>query len=112
MIYLDSPIHNGEGDETDATLGDHIPHSNADVQQSVETAVMKEAVHKVLDKLNAKERFVIVRRFGLNDGPQMTLQEIGDELGVTRERVRQIETTAMRKLRVLAGKSLRVFYEE
>ena len=66
--------------------------------------VQKEEVQELLESLNDRERQVIRLRFGLEDGKTHTLEEIGDELNVTRERVRQIEARAMEKLRNKAGK--------
>ena len=66
--------------------------------------VQKEEVQELLESLNDRERQVIRLRFGLEDGKTHTLEEIGDELNVTRERVRQIEARAMEKLRSKATK--------
>ena len=66
--------------------------------------VQKEEVKELLESLNDRERQVIRLRFGLEDGKTHTLEEIGDELNVTRERVRQIEARAMEKLRSKATK--------
>ena len=60
---------------------------------------MREDLEKVIDSLNERERLVIRWRFGLDDGRMKTLQEIGDLMGVSRERVRQIESYAFRKLK-------------
>ena len=66
--------------------------------------MQKEEVQELLESLNDRERQVIRLRFGLEDGKTHTLEEIGDELNVTRERVRQIEARAMEKLRSKATK--------
>lgn len=60
---------------------------------------MKEELHKVLDTLNPREKQVMILRFGLENGRMKTLQEIGELMGVSRERVRQIESCAFRKLK-------------
>ena len=61
--------------------------------------MLKEQVEEVLDSLTGRERRVLQLRFGLDDGRQRTLEEVGHEFGVTRERIRQIEAKALRKLR-------------
>ncbi len=61
--------------------------------------LLKEQVEDVLDSLTGRERRVLQLRFGLDDGRQRTLEEVGREFGVTRERIRQIEAKALRKLR-------------
>ena len=61
--------------------------------------MLKEQVEEVLDSLSGRERRVLQLRFGLDDGRQRTLEEVGHEFGVTRERIRQIEAKALRKLR-------------
>lgn len=61
--------------------------------------LMKKDLEKVLDSLNSREKQVIRSRFGLDDGRMKTLQEIGESMGVTRERIRQIESCAYRKLK-------------
>ena len=61
--------------------------------------MLKEQVEEALDSLSGRERRVLQLRFGLDDGRQRTLEEVGHEFGVTRERIRQIEAKALRKLR-------------
>lgn len=76
--------------------------SDPDAETSEELLIkqlMKEDLEKVLDSLNAREKQVIRWRFGLDDGRTKTLQEIGELMGVSRERIRQIESCAFRKLK-------------
>ena len=61
--------------------------------------LLKEQLHEILSQLSDRERKVLEMRFGLNDGQGRTLEEVGSEFGVTRERIRQIEAKALRKLR-------------
>ena len=87
-------------DEEDADLTDIIPDGNQPTPEEVmRTNATKEAVNEILGSLSEREQKVIRMRFGLDDGVQRTLKDIGAELGVTRERVRQIESKAMQKLR-------------
>lgn len=87
-------------DEDDADLTDIIPDTNQETpEEAVRRAVTRELIDEVLDTLSEREKIIIVKRFGLDDGVAHTLKDIGEELGVTRERIRQIEEKAMRKLR-------------
>ena len=94
---LEAPV----GEEKDSTLGDFIPdeETNARPEDAASHELLKEQVAEVLDTLNDRERKVLKLRFGLDDGRQRTLEEVGKEFGVTRERIRQIEAKALRKLR-------------
>jgi RNA polymerase primary sigma factor len=84
----------------DSTLGDVVPDQNApDAQEQVEVAERRSKVEEVLDCLTPRERAVIRLRFGLEDGTPLTLAEVGQRLGVSRERVRQLEADGLRKLR-------------
>ena len=88
------------GDEDDSTLGDFI----ADVEalapaDYASQELLREQVDSVLDSLSERERAVLRLRFGLVDGRNRTLEEVGKEFNVTRERIRQIEAKALRKLR-------------
>ena len=95
-VSLETPI----GDEEDSTLGDFIPEINTDGPiEEASTNLMKESVHEVLETLDVRETQVIEHRFGMKDGRSKTLEEVGRYFGVTRERVRQIEAKALRKLR-------------
>ena len=93
---LDTPI----GEEKDAQLGDFIEDHNA-VQPYVAASrqMLKEKVAEVLSGLTFREQRILQLRFGLEDGRSRTLEEVGKEFNVTRERIRQIEAKALRKLR-------------
>ena len=95
-VSLETPI----GDEEDSHLGDFIP--DEDVPAPAEAAafsMLKEQLVEVLDTLTEREQKVLKLRFGLEDGRARTLEEVGKEFDVTRERIRQIEAKALRKLR-------------
>ena len=95
-ISLETPI----GDEDDTHLGDFIEDKKVNSPINATALVMlKEKVNEVLDTLTERERRVIILRFGIEDGCPCTLEEVGMEFSVTRERVRQIEAKALRKLR-------------
>ena len=95
-ISLETPV----GEEEDATIGDFIPESGEDSPlEATSRTMMRDCVNTVLSTLEVKERQVISMRFGIHDGDPRTLDEIGSYFGVTRERVRQIEARAIRKLR-------------
>jgi RNA polymerase primary sigma factor len=95
-ISLETPI----GEEEDSHLGDLIEDTDAVAPLEAATQqLLREQVDSVLESLNGRERRVLELRFGLVDGRARTLEEVGREFGVTRERVRQIEAIALRKLR-------------
>ena len=95
-ISLETPV----GEEEDATVGDFIPETREDSPlESATKTMMRDSVNTVLSTLEVKERQVIAMRFGITDGAPRTLDEVGSYFGVTRERVRQIEARAIRKLR-------------
>lgn len=95
-VSLEMPI----GEEEDASLGDIIEDRNSIAPaEAASQQILKEEVVTMLDGLTARERRVIELRYGLEDGYNRTLAELGDELGVSRERVRQIEAEALMKLR-------------
>jgi len=95
-LSLSSPI----GEEDDAQLGDFVEDKEAIApSEAVSLAVLRTEVEDVLDTLTPRERRVLQLRFGLVDSQQRTLEEVGKRFGVTRERIRQIETKALRKLR-------------
>lgn len=95
-VSLETPI----GEEDDSHLGDFIEDEDAPAPAEMASFVLlKEQLDDVLDTLTPRERKVLQLRFGLDDGRSRTLEEVGQEFGVTRERIRQIEAKALRKLR-------------
>ena len=95
-VSLETPI----GEEEDSHLGDFIPDEDAPAPADEAcTSMLKQMLGEVLDTLSDREKRVIILRYGLIDGRQRTLEEVGQEFQVTRERIRQIETKALRKLR-------------
>jgi len=95
-VSLEMPI----GEEEDSHLGDFIEdHKALAPADAASHRLLKEQVEDVLDSLSLRERRVLQLRFGLDDGRSRTLEEVGREFGVTRERIRQIEAKALRKLR-------------
>jgi RNA polymerase primary sigma factor len=95
-VSLETPI----GEEEDSHLGDFIEDVKALAPADAAShQLLKEQVEDVLDSLTQRERRVLQLRFGLDDGRSRTLEEVGREFGVTRERIRQIEAKALRKLR-------------
>jgi len=96
-VSLETPI----GEEDDNHLGDFIEDRGAIAPADAASfQLLKEQVGGVLAELNHRERRVLQLRFGLEDGRSRTLEEVGKEFGVTRERIRQIEAKALRKLRI------------
>jgi RNA polymerase primary sigma factor len=95
-VSLETPI----GEDEDSALGDFIEDSEAVVPLDAASFILlQEQLEGVLDTLSDRERKVIELRFGLHDGTQRTLEEVGKEFGVTRERIRQIESKTLSKLR-------------
>ena len=93
---LETPI----GEEDDSNLGDFVADANVLTPEgNVESVMLREHINTLLGDLKERERQVIVLRFGLEDGHPRTLEEVGKEFKVTRERIRQIEAKALRKLR-------------
>jgi RNA polymerase primary sigma factor len=107
-ISLETPI----GEEEDSHLGDFIEDQEAVAPaEAASVMLLKEKMQDVLQNLTERERKVLVLRFGLEDGHQRTLEEVGQEFGVTRERIRQIEAKALRKLRHPSrGKALKDYW--
>ena len=96
-LSLDSPV----GEEDDSNLADFIedPQADAPADDGRPRACSTEAIEEALDELNDREQEVVRLRFGLDDGQARTLEEVGKEFGVTRERIRQIESKTLAKLR-------------
>ncbi|MCS7093069.1 MAG: sigma-70 family RNA polymerase sigma factor [Patescibacteria group bacterium] len=93
---LSTPI----GDDKEATLEQFVPDTNQpSLYDKVSQELLKDAIAKVLDSLSPREKKVLIMRFGLDDGRPKTLEEVGREFRVTRERIRQIEAKAIRKLK-------------
>jgi RNA polymerase primary sigma factor len=107
-ISLETPI----GEEEDSHLSDFIEDQEAVAPaEAASVMLLKEKMADVLKNLTERERKVLVLRFGLEDGHQRTLEEVGQEFGVTRERIRQIEAKALRKLRHPSrGKALKDYW--
>src|SRR5581483_5141242 len=97
-ISLEAPVGDGESDYSDL-----IEDVNADLPEEVTAEGMRsEELADALTRLNPRMRLVITRRFGLDGQPPRTLEQVGNELGITRERVRQLESRALRELRAQA----------
>ena len=95
-VSLETPI----GEEEDSHLGDFIEDDRATTpSDAVSTSMLKEHLLGVLDTLTPREEKVLRLRYGIDDGKPRTLEEVGKEFNVTRERIRQIEAKALRKLR-------------
>ena len=110
---LETPI----GDEEDSHLGDFIPDTDSETpEEAAEQQALREQIDRVLMTLSEREEMVIRLRFGLDDGKVRTLEQVGEIFNVTRERVRQIEAKAIRRLRSInrwrkVGMSIRQFEE-
>ena len=95
-VSLETPL----GEEEDSTLGDFVEDTNAEAPVDVASfKLLQEYLSLALEDLNDREREVLVQRFGLDDGKVRTLEQVGEHFQVTRERIRQIETKALAKLR-------------
>lgn len=102
LSYLQNPVslETPVGEEGEESLGDMVADRSADSpEEAMNKLVQREEVRELLETLNDREREVIRLRYGLDGGRSHTLEEIGDKLGVTRERIRQIEIRAMQKMR-------------
>ena len=105
---LETPV----GDEEDSHLGDFIADQGLQPDEQATRELLKIHLDEVLDSLSPREKRVLQLRFGLEDGKQRTLEEVGKEFGVTRERIRQIEAKAIRKLKhPTRAKKLRDYLE-
>ncbi|ACO04136.1 MAG TPA: RNA polymerase sigma factor RpoD/SigA [Persephonella sp.] len=100
-VSLDTPVDMDEG----TFFIDLISkHSTKDIEENIVRESIEKEIEYILSHLSERERFIIVNRFGLNGEEPKTLREIGKELGISRERVRQIEIRALKKIRALATK--------
>ena len=108
-VSLETPV----GEEEDTHLGDFIQDDDSPAPaEAASHALLKEAIQSVLDTLTPREALVLKLRFGIVDGRQRTLEEVGKEFKITRERIRQIEAKALRKLRhPTRSKKLKDFLE-
>jgi RNA polymerase primary sigma factor len=108
-LSLDSPL----GEEDDSSLGDFIPDLTADTPADMATKKMLvQAVEEALGELSEREQEIVRMRFGLDDGQAKTLEDVGREFGVTRERIRQIEAKTLAKLRhPMRSQKLKEFLE-
>ena len=108
-ISLETPI----GNEDDTSLGDLIADEVSETPyEAASESMLKRDVSAALDTLSARERLVLQLRFGLGQGHQHTLAEVGEQLQISRERVRQIENEALQKLRRLDGDRLLAYHQE
>lgn len=93
---LDNPV----GEEDDTQLGDFVADEKLESpEENAERIMLREGINTLLDTLTEKEKEIIIMRYGLDNGRPQTLEEVGQKYGVTRERIRQIEAKALRKLR-------------
>lgn len=95
IVSIDKPV----GDDDSASLIDMIPDDGLSPQEIADAVQLRTAMEQVIEKLQPREQAVVKMRFGFNDGKSHTLEEVGAAYGVTRERVRQIQDKALRKLR-------------
>lgn len=109
-LSLDVPI----GDEEDGTMGDFIEDTKIEnPMNSLMNRDLKDQLYKSMESLEERERIVLIKRFGLEDNTPKTLDEIGAELKLSRERIRQIEEKALRKLRnPVRSENLKAYVEE
>lgn len=94
-VSLSAPV----GEEEDSTLGDFIQSEDLPIEEQYEQKELKFIVNELLDRLTPKERKIVEARFGIGTGQPQTLEEVGKMFNVTRERIRQIEAKALRKLK-------------
>lgn len=109
-----SSLNTTVGDEDATELGEFIPDDiNKSVEEEVNLVVLREALEQAMEGLTDRERKIIKLRFGFDDGSPRTLEAVGKEFGVTRERIRQIEAKALRKMRHPSRtKRYKDFYED
>ncbi len=100
-VSLDMPI---DSDEGTFFIDLVTKHSTKDIEEDIVKESIKKEIDYVLSHLNDREKYIIIHRFGLDDNEPKTLREIGKDLGISRERVRQIEMRALKKIRALATK--------
>ena len=112
LISLDQPVGEEQHGAVD-TIIDFVVDEHHSVEEIVIKSKLKEAVAEVLEELSEKERNIVILRFGFEDGRTRTLEEIGQIYGLTRERIRQLEAKALRKLKnPKRSNKLKDFYEE
>ena len=99
VLSLNSPISNGTGEDEESEAGDFVSTDDTTPEEEAQRMILREKIEEVLDTLSPKEALVLKMRYGFLDGKQKTLEEVGQFFNVTRERIRQIETKALRKLR-------------
>ncbi len=104
-------IYTPVGEDDNAILVDFLPNEEKSTEAQVENTTLRDSLDVVMNRLTDREKFVISKRFGLDDGISRTLEETGKMLGVTRERVRQIEAKALRKMNYAArGTGLKEYW--
>ena len=94
VASLDKPV----GSDTDTSFGDMVAQDDTNLEESVVVALGEDALHRAIATLPDRERFVITARYGLGEEEPRSLEMIGREMGITRERVRQIERQALNRL--------------
>ena len=99
MVSFDAPVAS-KGEISDSKVGDFIEDENLGPEEEVINESLKKDVETLLSTLTDKEREIIIMRFGLHDVKPMSLKEIGDQYGLTKERIRQIEKRAIEKMRM------------
>jgi len=99
-VSIDSPVGDDESSDTESSLGDFIVDEDTTMPQEVAgRQILREYVQEILRDLDPREQKILKMRFGLEDGVTHTLEEVGEEFGVTRERIRQIEAKALERIK-------------
>lgn len=99
-VSIDSPVGEDEGSDAESSLGDFIVDEDTSMPQEVAgRQILREYVQEILHDLEPREQKILKMRFGLEDGVTHTLEEVGEEFGVTRERIRQIEAKALERMK-------------